>query len=227
VAIGLTALAALAVLTPPGASLGWVGIDTVGIAGVYLAAVAWIRRSPLGRGGGPEVLPIPIGLTTTERGPVRPTVLRFAATTAVVLASAPPVAYTGREIAAASGLGETFVGTALVALSTSLPELVTSLAAVRIGAQDLAVGNLFGSNAVNMALLVLVDVAYRPGPLLAAIDAGQAVAAVGAIVLMALALALTAIVHGAETRIRRLEPNAVVLLLAYLGALFAVWRVRP
>ena len=85
-------------------------------------------------------------------------------------------------------------------------------------------GSLFGSNAVNMTLLVLVDAADTPGPVLAPVDAGQAVAALGAIVLMA--LALTAIVQGGETRTRRLEPDAVVLLLAYAGALLAVWTVR-
>lgn len=225
VAIALTALAAMAVLTPVGVQVGWVGIDTVAIAVGYIAAVAWIRRSPIGRAGEAEVLPTPLGLTRNERGPLRPTVLRFAVATALVLASAPVVAYSGREIAVASGLGETFVGTALVAISTSLPELVTALAAVRIGAHDLAVGNLFGSNAANMALLVLVDLAYTPGPLLGAVDGGQAVAAMGAILLMGLALA--AIVHGIETRIRRLEPDAIVVILAYIGVLAAVWSARP
>ncbi len=96
---------------------------------------------------------------------------------------------------------------------------------MRIGAHDLAVGNLFGSNAFNMATLLFADVAYTDGPLLPAVDASQAVAGVSAILLMA--LALSAIVHGAETRVRRLEPDAVLVLIAYAGALFAVWSARP
>lgn len=157
VAIGVTALATLAVLTPVGVSIGWVGIDTVAVAGAYAAAVAWICRSPVGQPGEGEVLPTPIRWTRPERGSLRPTVARFVAASGLVLAAAPLVAWSGRDIASASGLGETFVGSALLAISASLPELVTSLAAVRIGAHDLAVGNLFGSNAVNMALLVVVD----------------------------------------------------------------------
>jgi cation:H+ antiporter len=225
VAIALTALATLGVLTPPGVALGWVGIDTLAIAVAYVAAVAWMRRSPTGRFGDGDVLPVPTGWTRPERGDLRPVVMRFALATGIIFVSAPVLAYSAKEIAAISGVGQTFVGTALLALSTSMPELVASIAAVRIGAHDLAVGNLFGSNAVNMAILVVSDVAYRPGPLLTAVDPSQAVAAIGAILLMALALA--ALVHGTETRVRRLEPDAILLLVAYVGALYAVWRIQP
>jgi cation:H+ antiporter len=225
VAIGLTALAVMGVLTPPGISIGWVGIDTIVIAGGYVAAVAWMRRSPVGRHGEGEVLPVPTGWSRPNFGELRPVLLRFAGAALVILAVGPVLARSAEEIAVASGLGRTFVGSSLVAITTSLPELVSSIAAVRIGSYDLAVGNLFGSCAFNMFALVLVDIAYRSGPLLPAIDASQTVAGVGAIVLMAMALA--AIVHGAETRARRLEPDAVMLLVAYAGALFAVWSARP
>ncbi|MBK5287096.1 MAG: sodium:calcium antiporter [Acidimicrobiia bacterium] len=221
VAIGLTALAALGILTSRGWSIGWIGIDTVLVAAGYVAAVTWMHRSPAVRGGGvvPEAIQWP-----DDGGSVRQSVGKFAGATLLILVSAPLVAYAGRGIAVETGLGETFVGIALVAIATSLPELVTSLAAVRIGAQDLAVGNLFGSNALNMALLVFVDAAYTRGPVLAAVDVGQVVGAVGAVLLMALALA--AIIQGSETRIGRLEPDALLVLLVYLGTLFAVWSVH-
>ena len=68
------------------------------------------------------------------------------------------------ENAEQSGVIATFIGTSLVAITTSLPELVTTFAAVRLGAFDLAVSNLLGSNAFNMAAFFFVDVAYRSGP---------------------------------------------------------------
>ncbi|MGD9797996.1 MAG: sodium:calcium antiporter [Acidimicrobiia bacterium] len=224
VAVALTALATMGIVTPAGLTVGWVGVDTIAIAAAYAAAVAWMRRSPTGRFAGGELLPVPTGWTRPGRGALRPAVLRFVAASTVILVTAPALAYSGQSIARESGLGETFVGTALLALTTSLPELVASIAAVRIGAHDLAVGNLFGSNAFNMAALVLVDVAYTPAALLHAVDPSQATAGMGAILLMALALA--ALVHGTETRARRLEPDAILLLVAYAGALFAVWSVR-
>jgi hypothetical protein len=41
-----------------------------------------------------------------------------------------------------------------------------------------------------------------------------------------MALAVAAIVHGEETRIGRLEPDALLLLIAYLGTIWAVWAAR-
>ncbi|MCZ7530512.1 MAG: hypothetical protein M5U31_09305 [Acidimicrobiia bacterium] len=148
--------------------------------------------------------------------------LRFGLAALVILVSAPLVASSAREIAIRSGVSETVVGVGLLAITTSLPELIASFAALRIGAYDLAVGNLFGSNAANMAMLLFVDLAYGSGSVLEAVSPAQAVAGVGAIVMMALAIA--AIVHGSETRIWRLEPDAVVLLLAYIALFLAVAR---
>ncbi len=240
IAIGLTAMAALALLTPELPAIGWVGLDTVIIAAAYTAAVAWFRRSPDRARDG--VLPTATGwgeirdddlavhpgadaLEPTQDVPLRTIRWRFAAGGLAVLGAAPVVAISGREIAAETGVEEMVVGVMLIAVTTSLPELVASLAAVRIGAHDLAVGNLLGSNAANMAILVLIDVAYRRGPVLHAVSPAQSVAAVSAIVLMA--VALSAIVHGQETRMRRLEPDAIVLLLAYAATLGAVLASQP
>ncbi len=226
VAIALTTLAVLGIVTPVGISIGWVGLDTVGIAAAYVLAVAWVRRTRsrvprTGRDLGE--LPAPTGWTRSAPGArqLRGAAVRFALAASVVFVSGPFVAVSGKGIADTSGLGQTFVGVAMLAIATSLPELVASIAAVRIGAYDLAVGNLFGSNAINMAMLVIVDLAYTRGPLLSAVASPGVIAAgLGAILLMAIALA--AVVHGEETRIKQLEPDAVVLLLAYVGALVAV-----
>jgi cation:H+ antiporter len=228
IAMALTSLAVLGIVIRPDLRIGWVGLDTIAIALLYVAAVAWIRRSR--RAGRTEAeagvadIPMPGGWgeSVSDRRNLRGDLLRFSVAALVILGSAPVVAISGKGIAEAAGLSATFVGAAMLAIVTSLPELVSSLAAARMGAHDLAVGNLFGSNAVNMAILVVVDAAYTPGPLLAAVTGAAEIAAgVGAILLMTLALA--AIVYGAETRIGRLEPDAVLLLLVYLGTLVAVW----
>jgi len=60
----------------------------------------------------------------------------------------------------ATGLGRIWIGSILLATATSLPELVTDVAAVRLEAVDLAVGDLFGSSMANMPILALIDLAY-------------------------------------------------------------------
>jgi cation:H+ antiporter len=157
------------------------------------------------------------GATTT--GPaaiirtIRADLLKFGAAALVILVVAPVLVDAADGIAREAQLSESFVGASFLAISTSLPELATAVAAVRIGAFDLAVGSLLGSNAFNMAIIFIVDLAYTDGPVLAAVDPVEAFMGVGAILLMALALA--AIIHGGKTRSWRLEPGPGMTLVVY------------
>lgn len=66
------------------------------------------------------------------------------------------------DIARTFGLSETFIGLTIVALGTSLPELVTSLVAAKKGENDLALGNVVGSNLFNILLIVGASCAILP-----------------------------------------------------------------
>jgi cation:H+ antiporter len=89
----------------------------------------------------------------------------------VVLASG-ILAFSGAAIADNTGLGRTFVGGLFVAMSTSLPEVAVTWAAIRIQAPSLAIGNLVGSNLFVLATLSVYEAASL-GPLLHSIDASQ------------------------------------------------------
>ena len=226
IAVALTAIALLAILVPPGVAIGWVGIETPLIVTGYVAAAAWMKRSRgEGRRGDDSTgeIIVPTGWARTEeaRHSLRYEAARFVLAAGIILVAAPVLALSGKGIAERTGIGQMLVGALLLAVTTSLPELVASLAAVRIGAYDLAVGNLFGSNAFNMTVLFAADLAYLPGPILAAVAPAQVVAGVGAILLMALALA--AVVHGTRTRLARLEPDPLAVLLAYILLMGALW----
>ncbi|HVL89097.1 MAG TPA: hypothetical protein VM841_02560 [Actinomycetota bacterium] len=115
----------------------------------------------------------------------------------------------------------TFAGDRIGDLRDELAGDVRAVDFQQMRLNALAVGNLFGSNVLNMAILLFVDAAHTKGPVLTLLGQPEIVAGVGAILLMAIALAV--IVHGAETRIARMEPDALVLLLAYAGCVTAVW----
>ncbi len=66
------------------------------------------------------------------------------------------------EIAETFGLSQTFIGLTIVALGTSLPELVTSMVAAGKGENDLAVGNVVGSNIFNILLILGVSATITP-----------------------------------------------------------------
>jgi len=69
-----------------------------------------------------------------------------------------------------------------------LPELVVAIAAVRVGAFDLAVGNLFGSNAFDMAAFLFADLAYRDGGLPDSVSSAHTLTALWSILMMNIGL---------------------------------------
>lgn len=146
----------------------------------------------------------------------------FLLATAVLIVAGPHLAETAGELADRSGLGRTFVGTTLVAIATSLPELVASITAIRVGAFDLVVGNVFGSNAFNMVLFTPLD-ALHDGPLFAA--ANQAHAASAFAVILATVIAVLGQLYSLERRTRIVEPDAVLMLLVLGGAFLLVFRL--
>lgn len=226
VAIALTAMAGVSMHTQATLSIGWVGLTPIAIAGIYVFSIAWFRRMPLLRRPGLEEphleIQKPIGWSN-KRGHLSlgAVWIRFGLSVLLILLTAPIVTLSVKSIAVTTGIAETFLGAALLAVTTSLPELIASLAAIRIGAYDMAVGNLFGSNVANMSVLVFADLAYTEGPILAAVSHSQMMPVLGAILLMGIAVA--AIVGESEqTRIRRLEPDAIVLLLSYFATLTAI-----
>ncbi|TAJ51567.1 MAG: sodium:calcium antiporter [Nevskiaceae bacterium] len=214
-AISLNALAAVLVLVGLESSFLWIGPGSLLLFCAYLAGTrATYLQAVNGHGVVAEE-------TAAPRSRLRPALYGFAAAALWVLLAAPAFAWSAKGIAEISGLGNTFVGTWLVGLATSLPELAASLAAVRLGALDLAVGNLFGSNAFNMAIFLPLDLA-QPGNLFAAIDRGHALTGLFAVLLTSLGLA--AIVYRVKGRYQMLEPGSVLMVLAYFGALWTLYR---
>ncbi len=143
----------------------------------------------------------------------------------VILVSGPFLASSSNHLADQTGLGETFFGTFSLALITSLPELTVAISAIRIGAFNLAIGNLLGSNATNMALILPLDLAYSHGPIFATAAAELHVAAAGAILLTA--IGISGIVIKAERRRFPLDVTAVLIIGAYLVTLWSIYEARP
>ena len=80
-------------------------------------------------------------------------------------------------------LSQSAVGTVFAAIANSLPELVTAIAAVRIGAVDLAVGDVIGGNSFEVLFLAAADFFYRPGSIYHEFDTDNVLIAVLAILM--------------------------------------------
>ncbi|WP_328984222.1 sodium:calcium antiporter [Thiorhodovibrio winogradskyi] len=121
-----------------------------------------------------------------DRGGVGRLWLGFALTAAVVAIAGWMVGEAGIALVRLTGLSETLVGSLFTAVATSLPELVTTVAAVRQGALTLAVSGIIGGNTFDVLFLVLADGAYREGSIYHAIGPAP-------LFLISLAILLTAI----------------------------------
>ncbi|MGD9511447.1 MAG: sodium:calcium antiporter [Geminicoccaceae bacterium] len=89
---------------------------------------------------------------------------RIAAVSVIILGAGFLLSMTGEALAEQTGLGASLVGFVLVGISTSLPELSTITAAIRLKRYEMAIGDILGSNVFNLLLIFLADVVYTGGP---------------------------------------------------------------
>lgn len=227
-AIFLTGLAAFFVLYGSDVTLGGVGLASILLLLLYIFGMRLVFRQESSKWRQREQEKVVEGQTAEEpkqpskREGLRRASIGFAAATLGLLVAAPFLAGSANAIAEQSGISATFIGTSLVGISTSLPELVTAIAAVRLGAFDLAVGNLFGSNAFNMAAFFFVDVAFRGGPLFNAISDAHAMTALWSILLMS--IGLMGIIYRVEKRYVLIEPDSFLIILGYCLGLWLLFQ---
>lgn len=161
-----------------------VGIYSPALLAFYLLALRRIFvHEQAARGAPQDAGPAPAG-----RPALRAEWLRFTAAAAVVLAAGTWLPSLASAIAAELGVSRTFAGTVLMAVVTALPEMAVTLSALRLGALDMAIGNLLGSNLFNLAILAVDDLFYTRGPLLAEVSPAHAATAATAITMTGLVI---------------------------------------
>ncbi len=142
-------------------ALGWVGIPSIVILVVYLVGMWRMFRRE--RSHQPMIQTVSLKY---EEIPTRTVYLRFALAAAAVVAAGIWLSFIGDEIAAVTGWDASFVGSLFLAITTSMPELVVTIAALRLGAIDMAVADILGSNMLNIAIIAPVDLFYTQGAIL-------------------------------------------------------------
>lgn len=216
----LSAIAALNILTRPTFGVLGIGVGVWVIIGVYALGFRLLKGNSagdeVGSDGAEATLDASFGVTTAW--------VRYLAAAALVITAAFFLSKSADVIATATGLGGTFVGTTLVAFTTSMPEVVTTIAAVRLGAVDLAVGNVLGSNIFNMTILLASDIFYRGGYILSVGSATHAITALVGLVLSGLVVLM--LVAPTTRRLGRLSAEAAILLATYLIGSFLVFLHR-
>lgn len=151
-------------------------------------------------------------------------VLRFAAASALILVCGVVLVHTAGALAEQTELGSSFIGATLLAATTSLPEVSTTIMAVRLRAYTMAISNIFGSNLIMIILLLPADILYRPGPVLAQADA-SAVFAIISGVLVTIIYVVGLVIRSSRT-VRGVGVDSLLVIAVYLATVAGLYVLR-
>lgn len=206
-----------------------VGIGSIFIAFAYCGAI-WLLRRYDGSNDwvpvdlpDPEPLPFPAPYGLAEQGDASLVWQAIAACIGILVFGLLLVLFADR-IAAQSGLGTSFVGVTLLAAATSLPELTTSITAVRMGAYTMAISNIFGSNLIMLVLVFPADILFRSGPILQ--HTSQTVALSLAFGIAVTSIYLTGLIVRRKPKVGPFGLDSVLVLFLFSGSLGAYYLVR-
>lgn len=151
-------------------------------------------------------------------------IIHYSINAIIVIVAAIFLPKIGEGIAETTGLGQTFVGNIFIAVSTSLPEVVVSISAVKMGAINLAIGNLFGSNIFNIFILAVDDIFFLKGPILSAVNQNHIVSSLSAI--MMTTIAIIGLIYRAERKKLFLAWDSIGIVSVYVVNLILLYMLR-
>ena len=204
-------------------SLGWMGPYSLLFVIIYFIAMKLIysyeRRQVVAEFIKEQAVELKYESISTKTA-----VSKYIINAAIVIVAAVFLPKVGEGLAETTGLGQTFVGNIFIAFSTTLPELTVSISAVRMGAIDLAIGNLFGSNIFNIFALGVFDIFFAKGPILSFVDSAHVISAISAIVMTA--IAIIGLTYRAEKRPLFLAWDSIGILVGYIANLMLLFMMR-
>ncbi len=154
-------------------TLGWIEIPSLLMFLIYIITV-WIMFR-INRRRSVTATPITPRYSAIS---LKGVYVKFALAALSVIGAGIWVSFIGDEIAYLYGWGATFVGSLFLAIATSMPELVVTTAALRLGAVDMAVADILGANMLDLANVFIVDLFYTPGPILLSVSGSHIITAI-------------------------------------------------
>ncbi len=155
--------------------------------------------------------------------PLRALVIATTIAAVIILVGGFFLSISADAIAARTGIASGMVGFLLVGFSTSLPELSSVTAAVRLRRYDMAVGDIFGTNLFNILLIFLADLIYRGEPVLASAGRFEATGAILAILLTG--IFIVGLLERRNRTIFRMGFDALAALFVFAIGIFVLARV--
>lgn len=209
----------------------YIGVGSIGLAIAYFLSIYFLRRVDGSVGWIPVEVPDSgkAEMESLKSGgqdefSTSQLIRRFCAAGVVILICGVLLVAAAENIADKSGLGSSFVGATLLAGATSLPELSTTLAAVRLGAYTMAISNIFGSNLIMLALLLPADMLYSQGAILRSIDKSAEFALISGIFVTT--IYLVGLLARSRRRVFGMGWDSLLVLCAYIATLGVLYHLR-
>lgn len=156
---------------------------------------------------------------------LRQAAVKYALNAIVIVVVATALPFIGDRLSEQTGLGKSFVGTVFIAAATTLPELTVSISALKIGAVDMAIANLLGSNMFNIFIIAVDDIFYVKGAILSAVSSNHVMTAFTAALMTG--IAVVGLSYRSVTKtFFRLGWDALALLLAYIANILLLYAMR-
>ncbi len=203
-------------------SIGWVGAYSLAFAVIYLVAMRAVFSYEKKRIA--ELVELVAEDMRYEKISKAKAYRMYGLNALLTIGGATYLPHIGESIAEVTGLGQTFVGNIFIAGSTSLPEVVVSIAALKIGAVDMAFGNIFGSNLFNIVILAIDDLFYTKGPILSYTSANHLVSSSAAIAMTA--VAAIALTYRASKKFLFFAWDSLAILAVYVFAFSLLYMMR-
>jgi cation:H+ antiporter len=219
--VGFATLSISAAVGMP--SFGRISLSTPLIIGLYALAMRSVflfQKRQAAQHIGEIASDLQYGHISTKEASVK-----YTANALVIVGAGTWLPFIGVRLAEETGLGRSFVGSILIAMTTSLPELVVSISALRIGAADMAIANLLGSNLFNMVILAIDDLAYPNGPLFSAVSQNHAITGTIAVIMSGI-VAVSLMYRLEKKTALRIGWDALALILAYLVNVLLLYKMR-
>jgi cation:H+ antiporter len=164
--------------------IGHVGVASPIIVALYVLAIRMIHRYEI-----EQLASLTHKAVSRYQGiSLRQAIAGYGLSAAVVVSAGVLLPFAAARVAELMGWGQSFVGTLLVAAATSAPEMAVTISAFRIGAINMAIAGLLGSNLFDVLILAVDDLFYRPGPLLASVSRAHVLSAFTAIMMSGVAV---------------------------------------
>ena len=137
---------------------------------------------------------------------------------AIIVGAGIWLAYIGEELSIILNLGKNFVGSLFLGFATTLPEITVSVAAIKLGAREMAVANMLGSNLFNMTIIFINDILYRKAPIFQVISQQHIFTAFIIILMTAIVSAALILKPKRKTKLNSSNYAIVLIIVFVVGA---------